>query len=205
MPRRDRIRRRSPVSRWTGRILGLIGTAAVLAVGVVIATMVLSAGDEEAVSQAPAATPTATPEADRADKPSRKPKLTRSQREERRQALDELRRQGYTAASVADYKADHLLRVLIGKPVGTTPPGMRAFFFVDGEYIGQDATTASGNIRAGRQLEREITIVYKLYEPGDELCCPKGKETRVHYRWNGEALTPREPIPPDAERLPPTA
>jgi hypothetical protein len=204
MPRRDRIRRRSPVSRWTGRILGLIGTAAVLAVGVVIATMVLSAGDEEAVSQAPAATPTATPAAGRAGDKPRKPKLTRAQREERRRALDEVRRQGYAAASVADYKTDHLLRVLIGKPVGTTPPGMRAFFFVDGEYIGQDATTASGRIRAGRQLEREITIVYRLYEPGDELCCPKGKETRVHYRWNGEALTPREPIPPAAERLPPT-
>jgi hypothetical protein len=205
VPRRDRIRRRSPVARWTGRILGLVGTAALLAVGVVAATMVLSAGDEEVVSPAPAATPTPAPEAAAgADKP-KQPKLTRSQREERRQALDEVRRQGYTAASVADYKADHLLRVLIGKPVGTTPPGMRAFFFVDGEYIGQDATTASGKIRAGRQLEREITIVYTLYEPGDELCCPKGKETRVHYRWDGETLTPRETIPAPAERLPPTA
>jgi hypothetical protein len=25
----------------------------------------------------------------------------------------------------------------------------------------------------------------------------------VHYRWNGEALEPREPIPPAAVRLPP--
>ena len=204
MPRRDRIRRRSPVARWTGRVLGLIGTAAVLAVGVAAATMVLSAGDEEVVSTAPAATPTPTPEAGGKEQPKQR-KLTRAQREERRQALDEVRRQGYTPTSVDDYKVDHLLRVLIGKPVGTTAPGMRAFFFVDGEYIGQDATTPSGNIRAGRQLEREITIVYKLYEPGNELCCPKGKETRVHYRWNGEALTPREPIPPPAERLPPTA
>jgi hypothetical protein len=203
VPRRDRIRRRSPAKRWTGRILGLLGTAAVLAVGVVAATMVLSAGDEEVVTDAPAATPTPAPETARSGKP-RKPKLTRAQREERRRALDEVRRQGYTAVSLDDYKVDHLLRVLIGKPVGTTPPGMRAFFFVDDEYIGQDATTASGKIRAGRQLEREITIVYKLYEPGDEACCPKGKETRVHYRWNGEALTPREPIPPPFERLPPS-
>jgi hypothetical protein len=203
MPRRDRIRRRSPVARWTGRILGLLGTAALLAVGVVAATMILSAGDDEVVSTAPAATPTPAPEPEQAK--SSKPKLTRAQREERRQALDEVRRQGYTPTSVGDYKADHLLRVLIGKPVGSTPPGMRAFFFVDGEYIGQDATTASGKIRAGRQLEREITIVYSLYETGDELCCPKGKETRVHYRWDGETLTPRETIPSAAERLPPTA
>jgi LppP/LprE lipoprotein len=204
VPRRDRIRRRSPVARWTGRVLGLIGTAAVLAVGVVVATMVVSAGDEEAVSTAPAATPTPTPEAS-AERDGKRSRLTRAQREERRRAVDEVRRQGYAAAALDDYKVDHLLRVLIGKPVGTTPPGMRAFFFVDGEYIGQDATTPSGKIRAGRQLEREITIVYTLYEPGDELCCPKGKETRVHYRWDGETLTPREPIPPAAERLPPTA
>jgi len=203
VPRRDRIRRRrSPVARWAGRLLGLVGTAAVLAVGVVVATMVVSATDEEAVSTAPAATPTPTPEA--AGKRQRAARrLTRGQREERRRAVDEVRRQGYTAVSLDDYKVDHLLRVLIGKPVGTTPPGMRAFFFVDGDYIGQDGTTPSGKIRAGRQLEREISIVYRLYEPGDELCCPKGKETRVHYRWDGEALAPRETIPPPAERLPP--
>jgi hypothetical protein len=202
MPRRDRVRRRSPAARWTARILGLLGTAAVLAVGVVAATMVLSAGDEEVVSTAPAAAPTPTPER-AGDGKDAAPRLTRAQREERRRALDEVRRQGYTAAALGDYKVDHLLRVVIGKPVGTTPPGMRAFFFVDGEYIGQDATTASGKIRAGRQLEREITIVYTLYRPGDEACCPKGRQTRVHYRWNGEALEPREPIPPAAERLPP--
>jgi hypothetical protein len=202
VPRRDRIRRRSPVARWTGRILGLLGTAAVLAVGVVVVTMVVSAGDEEVVGTAPAATPTPTPDAAKRGKDA-KPRLSRAQRAERRRAVDEVRRQGYAAVALDDYKVDHLLRVLIGKPVGSTPPGMRAFFFVDGDYIGQDATTASGKIRAGRQLEREITIVYRLYRPGNKACCPEGKETRVHYRWNGEALEPREPIPPAAERLPP--
>ncbi len=93
--------------------------------------------------------------------------------------------------------------MLIGKPVGTTPPGLRAFFFVDDEFIGHDATAPSGKLRPGRQLEREVTLVYTLYEPGDRACCPKGGDTRVHFRWTGEALEPREAIPPDAERLPP--
>ena len=93
--------------------------------------------------------------------------------------------------------------MLIGKPVGTTPPGLRAFFFVDGEFIGHDASAPSGKLRPGRQLEREVTLVYTLYEPGDRACCPKGRDTRVHFRWTGEALEPREAIPPDAERLPP--
>jgi hypothetical protein len=201
MPRRDRIRRRSPVSRWTGRVLGLLGTAALLAVGVVAISMIVAAADDEAVTPAPAATPTPTPSAGK--QRARKPKLSRAQREDRRRAADEVRRQGYSPVDRAEYKADHLLRVLIGEPVGSTPPGLRAFFFVDGEYIGQDATSPSGKLRPGRQLEREITLVYTLYEPGDQACCPKGGDTRVHFRWNGETLEPREPIPPDAERLPP--
>jgi hypothetical protein len=198
VPRRDRVRRRSPVAKWTGRVFGLLGTAAVLAVGVVIATMVLSGDDDPAVSAAPAATPTPEPPA------KQKSRLTSRQREERRRAVDEVRRQGYTPVRLADYKFDHLLRVLIGEPVGTTPPGLRAFFFVDDEYIGQDATSPSGKLRAGRQREREITLVYTLYEDGDRSCCPKGGDERVHFRWTGDALEPREQIPPDAQRLPPT-
>jgi LppP/LprE lipoprotein len=203
VPRRDRVHRRTPVAKWTGRVLGVLGTAAVLAVGVVVATMVLSADDEE-VSAAPAATPTATPTPERKEPKERKPKLTSRQRQERLQAIDEVRRQGYTPLSLDDYKADHLLRVLVGEPVGTTPPGMRAFFFVDGRYIGLDATSPSGKLRPGRQLEREITLVYTLYEEGDRACCPKGADVRVHFRWTGEALEPRETIPPDSERLLPT-
>jgi hypothetical protein len=201
VPRRDRVRRRSPVAKWTGRVLGLLGTAVVLAVGVVAATMVISGDDDEVVTAAPAATPTPEPKKGSGKAKSR---LTRRQREERRRAVDEVRRRGYSPVSVADYKVDHLLRVLIGKPVGTTPPGLRAFFFVDDEYIGQDAASPSGKLRAGRQLEREITLVYTLYEDGNRACCPKGGDTRVHFRWTGDALEPREPIPPDAERLPPT-
>jgi hypothetical protein len=200
VPRRDRVRRRSAVAKWTGRVLGVLGTAVVLGVGVIAATMVISGDDDDVVSAAPAATPTPQPK----EPAEKKARLTNRQREERGRAVDEVRRQGYTPVSLADYKVDHLLRVLIGKPVGTTPPGLRAFFFADDAYLGQDATSPSGKVRAGRQLEREITLVYTLYDDGDRACCPKGGDTRVHFRWNGEALEPQEDIPPDAERLLPT-
>ena len=59
MPRRDQVRHpRSPAARWARRLFGVAGTAVVLAVGVVIATMVLSGDDGEVVAPAPAATPT---------------------------------------------------------------------------------------------------------------------------------------------------
>ena len=200
MPRRDQVRHpRSPVARWARRILGVAGTAAVLAVGVVIATLVLPSDDDEVVSPAPAATPAPV----KAEQPKQEePRLNARQRNERRRAVDQVRREGYTPVKLADYRADHVLRVLIGRPVGTTPTGLRAFFFVRGEYIGQDSTSASLELRPGRQLEREITLVYTLYEEGDRECCPKGGETRVHFRWTGDALEPREEIPPDFERMP---
>jgi len=202
MPRRDQVRHpRSPVARWARRLFGLGGTIAVLAVGVVSATMVLPDGGDEVVTPAPASTPKPSKRESKKARPVKR-RLTARRRAELRRAADRVRREGYRPVKLADYRTDHVLRVLIGKPVGTTPKGLRAFFFVRGEYIGRDAASASLELRPGRQLEREITLVYTLYEPGDRECCPRGGDTRVHFRWTGEALEPREPIPPDFQRLP---
>jgi hypothetical protein len=203
MPRRDQVRHpRSPAARWARRLLGVAGTAVVLAVGAVSASMVLSKGEDEVVAPAPAATP--AEERAAKDKP-RKPRLSARQREDRRRAADAVRREGYRPVDMDDLRIHHdqVLRVLIGEPVGTTPKGLRAFFFVRGEYIGKDAISPSLALRPGRQLKREITLVYTLYEDGDRECCPQGGESRVHFRWTGEALEPQEPIPPDFQRFPP--
>ena len=198
MARRNELRHpRSPAARWARRVLGVAGTAVVLAIGAASASMVLSSGEDEVVAPAPAATPEP-----KAAKERDKPRLSARQREDRRRALDEVRRAGYKPAELDDYKPHNTLRVLIGDPVGTTPRGSRAFFFVRGEYIGQDAISATLKLRPGRQLEREITLVYTLYEEGDRECCPQGGDTRVHFRWTGEALEPREEIPPDFQRMP---
>jgi hypothetical protein len=204
MPRRDMVRHpSSPGARWARRVLGMAGTGVVLAVGAASASMVLSSGEDEVVARTPAATPEREREP-KAAKP-RKPRLTARQREERRRAVDEVRRAGYRPVELDDFRIHHdqVLRVLIGKPVGTTPKGLRAFFFADGEYIGQDSISASLKLRPGRQLKREITLVYTLYEEGDRECCPQGGDTRVHFRWTGETLEPQEPIPPDYQRFPP--
>jgi hypothetical protein len=197
MARRYDVRHpRSTLARWVRRVFGVAGTAVVLAVGVMIATMVLPAGDDDASAPLPAAM-----EARDADRP--KVRLTARQREQRRRAVDAIRRRGYTPVSLADYRADQVLRVLIGEPVGTTSAGLRAFFFLRDDFIGQDATSASLALRVGGQRGREITLVYTLYEEGDRECCPRGGERRVRFRWTGDALEPREAIPPDFQRLPP--
>jgi hypothetical protein len=200
MLRRYRVRHpQSPAARWARRVLGAAGTAVVLATGVVSATMVAPDDDDDEVA---APTPASTLEPEQAE--PRKPRLSARRREERRRAVDAVRRAGYRPVDLDDFRARHdqVLRVLIGEPVGTTPPGLRAFFFVRGEYIGQDSTSASLKLRPGRQLKREITLVYTLYEEDDRECCPQGGDTRVHFRWTGEALEPQEEIPPDYQRLP---
>jgi hypothetical protein len=205
MPRRDQVRHpRSPAARWARRVLGIAGTAVVLSIGAVSASMVLSAGEDEVVARAPAVTPETDERAAKTKKPD-KPRLTARQRALQRRAVDEVRRAGYRPVDLDDLRIHHdqVLRVLIGKPVGTTPKGRRAFFFVRGDYIGQDAISPTLKLRPGRQLKREITLVYTLYEEGDRECCPSGGDTRVHFRWTGEALEPQEEIPPDYQRLPP--
>ena len=134
MPRRDQDRHpRSPAARWARRVLGIAGTAVVLAIGVVSASMVLSAGEDEVVAPAPAATPETAQRAAKA-KP-RKPRATARQREERSSAVDQVRREGYRPVDLDHFRIQHdqVLRVLIGEPVGTTPKGLRAFFFVRGD------------------------------------------------------------------------
>lgn len=61
VPRRDLIRHpSSPIARWTRRIVGVVATAIVLAVGVLIGSMVLAVADDDAaVAPAPAAAPQA--------------------------------------------------------------------------------------------------------------------------------------------------
>jgi len=161
----------------------VLATGAVLAAGVVAATMVLALDDDDSVAAAPAA----------AEDGAGAGKLTRQQREERRAAVVEVRKRGYAPQDMGDYKIDHLLRVIVGEPVGDTPPGMRAFFFVDGAFIGNDATAPSRELRPGRQLERNITLVYTV---------ASGDEERVHFVWDGKKLEPQEKIPPADERAP---
>lgn len=195
MARRDQVPRRSPAARWTRRILGLAATAAVLGAGVLAASMIVSGDADEVAARTPAAT------AEPAAPAPRQRGLTERQKAERRRAVAEVRSQGYEPVELDDYRAQQALRVLIGRPRTGTAPGLRAFFFARGRYLGHDATEPAMKLRPGRQLDREITLVYTLYDGADAPCCPSGGDTRVHFRWTGGELRPREPIPPPAARM----
>jgi hypothetical protein len=213
MPRRDLVARRSPLRRWMRRLSGIAATIAMLAVGYVAISMIVSPSDDEV-----AASP-AQQRADRRERPDedaveredvaaevmgeRRTGPSRRQRAQRRAAIAEVRAAGYEPVELAAYKPGHTLRVLVGRPRQGMTPGLRAFFFVRGRSIGNDALTGSLKLDVGRQRDREVTLVYGLFAAGDKPCGPSGGDADVRFRWNGDELTPREAIPTESRRIPP--
>lgn len=192
---------RGAVRRWAARIAALLATAALLGVGVAIATMVRPDSESKAHDQAVTAEPTPTPTtSSKTHRAKHTPRLTRSQRPARAAAVAQLRGRGYHPVRLADWHARQTLRVLLGAQSAGGP--RRAFFFVGGRYIGTDAATPSAKLRVARQRARSITLVYPIWRRGDKACCPHGGSARVRFEWDGSRLTPGGAIPDAALRRP---
>jgi hypothetical protein len=216
MPRRDLVARRTPARRWTRRIVGILATAAMLAVGAVAASMILSPDDDEVAAQtAPGKGAEKAKEKERGREPDveredaaaeakreRRSGPSRKQRRQERAAVEEVRAAGYEPMELAAYHPSQTLRVLVGRPREGTTPGLKAFFFARGRYLGNDALSSSMELDVGRQRDREITLVYGLFVAGDRPCCPSGGDAEVRFRWTGDELEPRDEIPADLARKP---
>jgi hypothetical protein len=112
-------------------------------------------------------------------------------------ALAVVRAHGYTASDTSDYHPDQTLRVLVGTGSHSNDGyDKQAFFFVDGRYLGTDASRPSAQISVASQSDTEVTLAYKLYRPNDPLCCPGGGAAHVRFQLNNGRLVPLDPIPP---------
>jgi hypothetical protein len=112
-------------------------------------------------------------------------------------AASVLRTRGFTATNTADYHPQQALQVLIGRHTGSGDGyGQQAFFFVNGHYIGTDASAPSATLRVVSQADTEVTLAYPLYRASDPLCCPGGGQARVRFQLNNGKLTALDPIPP---------
>lgn len=108
-----------------------------------------------------------------------------------------VKQHGFTPTDTADYHADQTLRVLIGTKASSGEGyGQQAFFFVDGRYIGTDATEPSATLKVVAQSDTEVTLAYPLYRAHDPLCCPGGGQATVRFQLNNGHLAPLDPIPP---------
>jgi LppP/LprE lipoprotein len=110
-----------------------------------------------------------------------------------------VRTQGYTPNDTSEYHPNQTLTVLLGTRTGSADGyNQRAFFFLDGHYIGTDSSQPSAALRVLSQSDTEVTLAYALYRAHDALCCPSGGQATVHFQLNNGKLVPLDPIPPVA-------
>ena len=190
--------------RWTRRIAGVLATIAFIGVGVAIAQMVMPERDDiEANAAAPAPTPTATPakKHKKAKKKAAKPKgPTKAQRAALKSAVAVVRGKGYTTLKQSDYDPKATLRVLIGRPVGDSAGGNRAFFFIKDQFLGNDALGPSTKLTVAKTGKLTVTLSYGVYEAGDASGAPSGRK-RVRFRLEGTQIHALDTIPLDSARF----
>ncbi len=104
---------------------------------------------------------------------------------------------GYTPTDVSDYHPTQTLGVLVGARTGSADGyAQRAFFFLDGHYLGTDSSQASASVHVVSQSDTEVALAYALYRAHDPLCCPSGGQAVVHFQLNNGTLVPLQPLPP---------
>ncbi len=104
---------------------------------------------------------------------------------------------GYTPTDASDYHPAQTLRVLVGARTGSADGyAQRAFFFLDGRYLGTDSSQPSASIHVVSQSDTEVVLAYALYRSHDSLCCPSGGQAVVHFQLDDGALVPLQPLPP---------
>jgi hypothetical protein len=112
-------------------------------------------------------------------------------------AVAAVRAKGYTPIDTAEYHRSQTLRVLTARRAGAAGANeQHAFFFVDGRYLGTDASQPSASLKVLSQGETTITLGYGLYREGDPSTRPSGGEASVRFQLDNGRLTALDPIPP---------
>lgn len=120
-----------------------------------------------------------------------------------REAQALLDEKGYATLTARDWRPDQPLKVLLGiERSRDRPRALLAFFFVGETFIGTDTEDPSGSIAVVEQTGDAVTLRYGLYRPGDTIDDPTGGSADVTYAWDGERLTPQDPIPTASRSAP---
>jgi hypothetical protein len=162
-------------ARWARRIAGVLGTAALLAVGIAMLSMITGLGDESTPVTAPAAaaTPAKQPDGKASKQAKKRAKAKAAAQEQARaaraQAVAFLRGRGYVAVREAAYKTRNALRVLVGYRSGDPLGPRRAFFFSGTRFLAYDAPYGSSSIEPAKAGKRWIVLDYGTRKARFEL------------------------------------
>ncbi len=202
----------SQADRDRARVLGVAGLCGLLIVLIVTLVMIGgsgggSNGDSSRRTAAaatprrtprPTATATATATETAAPKPTPTP-TTAAQQEERAAAAQIVVSRGFKVVHLGDYDPKATLRVLIGR---SDTGSELAFFFANGDYIGNDSTDPSADVSVVSTDDLEVTLQYGIFQSADEPDKPTGVPVIVHFSWDGTELTPLEALPSPEQRTP---
>ena len=179
----------------------MAGVAGLFLVLILIVTTISGGGsDDEDTAAAPTATATPTPKPTRTPKPTpTATPLTPDEKLNRQDDIDVVRSRGFDIVDKHDWKPDDTLQVLIGR---SSSGGELAFFFVDGQYLGNDSTDTSSKLRLRRPDDLSVTLRYGIYEAGDTAEHPSGDPIDVEFRYEGGRVTPAGTIPDVSQRNP---
>jgi hypothetical protein len=98
-----------------------------------------------------------------------------------------------------DYDPRDTLRVLIGR---TSSGAEMAFFFVQGDYIGNDSSDLSADVRVRHTADLTTTLRYTVATPSTTGGTPTTSKLDVRFTWDGSRLVPDQQLPPASQRAP---
>ena len=105
--------------------------------------------------------------------------------------------QGYTPNDTSEYHPDQTLRVLLGTRTGSADGyDQRAFFFLDGKYIGTDASQPSASIRVVSQSDTEVVARLRAVPPARPAVLSERRAGDGALPAQRRAAVPLQPIPP---------
>ena len=113
-------------------------------------------------------------------------------------AKDLVRGKGYTPYPNTSWDLPHQLSVILATATGTADGyAQAAFFFYNGRYLGTDAIAPSAGVSEVWQDDTTVALSYQLYNATDPMCCPTAGSAIVRFHWTGTQLVPLDPIPPN--------
>jgi hypothetical protein len=155
-------------------------------------------GDTAEVAVSPLPTPTPKPRKTPKPKPTPVP-LTPDQKLDRQDDIDVVRSRGFDVLNKTSWNPEDTLQVLIGR---SSSGGELAFFFVDGQYLGNDSSDPSAKLRVKKTDDLVVTLSYGIYQSGDETDKPTGDPINVPFRYEGGQVEAIEAIPAPEQRTP---
>ena len=111
-----------------------------------------------------------------------------------------MRQKGFTTLKQSDYDPKATFRVLIGRPVGDSAGGNRAFFFMKDTFLGNDALGPSTKLTVAKTGKVTVTLSYGVYASGDPAGRPSARK-KVRFRLEGTRIHALDTIPLDSARF----